>query len=371
MAILLALALALGAVGMTDREAAAEAAGNALGLKALARLNDGEHNQFVSPVSLGIALSMAALGAEGDTARELLDALGVSDPTAMADMGAALEASGLKCANAAFICDDYQAKQSYIDGLSGRFGAELFPLRDVDRVNEWVAEKTDHLIESLVDGLPDDTRLMLVNAVAMDAEWERTFDPASTVEDVFYAPSGDVEAQYMRGTFTIAYGENDLGQFARLDYRNSGLYMLVALPKIGRLYDLIQALAEDCEGAIPGLTEQRVRIILPKLDISTSNDLVETLQALGVKAAFTDDAEFAGIGDEPVHVSDVVQKVRVQLDEEGTRAAAATGIAMSKSMAVREQPVLMEVDRPFVMLIVDEATGAVCFAGTVYDPTQK
>ena len=345
---------------------------NAPGLRALLGLNDGEHNLFVSPVSLGCALCMAAQGAKEETVREILAALGLSDAADMAGLSETLAQSGLRSANAAFVREGLAVKRDYVDALSKRFSAELFPLDDVDRVNRWVDQKTDHLIPRLVDEISSDTRLMLINAAALDAKWAMPFNPAATGEDVFYSPAGEVSTQFMRAIFKIQYGESALGQFVRLNYRDSSLYMLVVLPKAGLLEQSLNALAEDMDGAIPEMSEQKVRLCLPKLDSNTSSELIPTLRAQGIETVFSDAADLSGISDEALSVSEVLQKVHVRIDEQGTRAAAATDVAATnKARALAETPpVEMNVNRPYILFIADETTGAVCFAGTVYDPTQ-
>lgn len=365
LAMLMALALTCGATALADT--------NALGLAVLSRLFDGKDNQFVSPLSLTCALSMAATGADADTLDEIRAACGFDDPLAVAAWNAPLEASGLRWANAAFAQADLPVRQDYIDALAAHFGAELFPLDDADRVNAWVDAHTDHLIDRLVDELDPEIRLMLVNAIAMDAKWAHRFDEGDTWTDAFHAPSGDVDAEFMHDTFHMDYGENDLAQFIRLNYRDSGLSMLVALPREGRLTDALAGIARDGLAWFGDMGDRKIRLSLPKLDVSVSNSLTDALQALGIRRAFTDDAQFPGISEQPLKVSDVLQKVRVQVDEEGTRAAAVTATMMKAAGAAfgEEPPMEFNVNRPYIVLIVEENTGAVCFAGAVCDPTRS
>ena len=341
--------------------------GNGLGLRLLAEGFDGQSNRLISPVSLAYALSMAACGAAGDTQSELLAALNAESGRAVTEWNEALAESGLRWANAAFLRDDLEVKQGFIDDLETAFEAERFPLDDVDAVNAWVDARTDHLIDRLIDGLDPETRLVLTNAIAMDAEWVHTFDPESTVEAAFYAPGGEVQAEYLKDTFTLDYGEGELGQFARLDYRDSGLYMLVMLPE-GDLSEALSALAKD-PGLVPGLKPTEVALRLPKLDVSASNALSEALQAMGVDTAFTTEADLTPISDEPLMIDEVLQKVRLQVDEEGTRAAAATAVVIMAKGALMEEPVRMDVNRPYALFIVDRRTGAICFAAAISDPT--
>lgn len=362
-ALLLVLTLLLGA-------ASAHAEANRLGLQILQRRFDGQANLFVSPVSLAYALAMAAAGAEGDTLQEIAEACG--EPADILAWNAPLEAAGLRWANAAFARDDLPVRLDYIDALKADFAAERFPLDDADRVNAWVDEHTDHLIDRLVDEIDPDTLLMLVNAIAMDAEWVHKFEKNATYEDTFHAPAGDVEAPFMHDTFSALYGENDAAQYIRLDYRDSGLYMLVALPREGGLADALAGIAAEGLSWFGEMDRREIRLSLPKIDISASNTLTGDLAALGIERAFTDFAEFPGISEKPLKVSDVLQKVRVQVDEEGTRAAAVTAVMMEAAgMALdAPEPTAFDVNRPYILLIAEEATGAVCFAGVVCDPTR-
>jgi serpin B len=359
-AMLLAMLLGAGSAG-ADLSAAP---GNALGLGVLREMCDGQHNCLVSPASLTGALAMAAQGAGGDTEAELLSAMGIAGVTELPAPGEAL-----KVANAAFVKDDLPVKDDYMNALKERFGAERFGLDDADRVNAWVDQHTNHLIDHLVDQIDPSVRLMLVNAVAMDARWAHPFEPSATYAEDFQTPEGAVQADFMHNTFDMPYGESELGQYVRLDYQDGGLYMLLFLPREGKLLEAVQALAADCAGCFKGMEEQPVMLSLPKMDLSAGASLAEPLKTLGVKSAFEQGADFTGISDEPLQLSDVLQKVRVQVDEEGTRAAAVTAMIMGNGFIMN--PAKMNLNRPFLFLIADEATGAIAFAGAVCDPTQK
>ena len=231
---------------MLGLAAAAEPAvpGNRLGLLALRRLANGGENQFVSPVSLAYALSMAAAGAEGETLDELLAALDAKEAGDIAALNDRLRAAGLRWANAAFVRDGVPLDPEYSGALNGLFAAELFPMDDPDRVNEWVAAHTDGLIDHLIDEFDPALLLMLVNAVVMDAKWARPFEAESTWADVFHTPGGDVQADFMHQTLYARYAEIDGIQMIRLNYADSGLCMLIALPPEGGMDAALDALAE-------------------------------------------------------------------------------------------------------------------------------
>lgn len=370
----LVLALCLG--GAMAR--AEGAPGNRLGLETLRLISDGNENRFVSPVSLAYALSLAAAGAAGETREALLAALDAEDADAVCAMNDALAAAGLKWANAIFARHDLPVRPEYARALADRFAAEAFPLDAAEDVNAWVADKTGGLIERLLERpLDDQTRLVLVNAIAMDAAWLSPFPPENTCEDDFHAPGGDVKAQFMHQKLRARYAEIDgtqvirLGYIDRETYMPTGLSMFVALPPEGGVPALLDALAERGLAAVESAGEaQEVLLTLPKLDIDVGGSLAQPLKALGLELAFTDAADFSGISEEGLEISDVLQKVRVQMDEDGTRAAAATAVMMKDNavMLSPEKPVEMNVNRPFVLLIAEETTGAIAFAGVVADP---
>ena len=383
--------------------------GNRLGLDILAMMTDGTKNAFVSPVSLAYALSMAAYGAQGASSEEILLALDASDASFVSTWNEPLTESGLKIANAAFVQDGFPIKEAYTEGIGSLCGARLFPLDAAETVNAWVTEHTDGLIPKLLEeGAAPEADLLLVNAIAMDARWYKPFDRYYTSEDVFHAPQGDVRVDFMRNTLETDYAEAEGAQAVKLYYQEGGLYMMLILPEEGGLGDLLCLLAEQgpglftfeersAESIIDGIIEKeksynpdmdveaareeisyyirgsepwKVSLRLPKLDISTSASLKGPLMELGVGAPFSDEADFSGISDSSLLVTDVIQKVRVQVDEEGTRAAAISAIVLNCTAVQYEQePVSMVLDRPFILLIADEVTGAICFAGVVADPS--
>ena len=367
LALALALTLCVGALAEAE-----DVPGNRLGFKALALLADGTKNQFVSPLGLCCALSMAAAGAQGETQSELLSALEAGDPAQINALNDALRESGLSLANAAFVQEGTALLPSYVDALAA-FEAEQFPLNDLEPVNAWAREHTNGLIDPFLTQLNPNIRLMLVNAIAMDAEWGLPFDANDTATDVFHAPGGDIQADFMRQTYEYAdYGERDGMQMLKLGYRDCGLTMLLALPPEGGVSGALDALASQGLAALDyEPIDTRVWLSLPRLDVSVSNSLCGTLRTLGVREAFGDAADFSGISDRPLKIDDVLQKVRVQIDEKGTRAAALTAVFAIDGAAMVEEPrpiVPMVLNRPFIIVIYDGNTGAAAFAGVVAAP---
>lgn len=377
MSLILVVMLLVSAACAEEAEVKDAAAGNRLGFEVLRELSDGTENQVFSPVSLAYALAMAAQGAEGETKQEILDALG-GDVADVASMTQALAAAGQKLANAAFVAGDGAFEEAYIDALQEQFGAEWFVGEEnpAEAINAWVSEHTDGLIEKMIEGeLSEDAQLVLMNAIAMDAKWLSPFDKEATYEDIFHTADGEVTVDFMHQRGYRTYGERDGVQLLKLGYRDeeynpTGLSMLIALPEAGGVPAVLDGLcAEGVDYFTFGEEAREVILSMPKVDISSGSSLNAVLKALGVETAFSDGADFSGMTkDEPLHIDDIVQKARLVMDEEGTKAAAATMAVMTTMAMPSEPPVEFNMNRPFVVVIADEVSGAVCFAGIVANP---
>lgn len=346
------------------------APGEKLGMELLSMLHVNGENTVLSPQSLALALGMAAEGAQGETLNEILAALGVQDVSEIS----AEKIEGIKDANAAFVASGLSLKPEYVEKLNERYGAEWFDMDGdvVAKVNDWVKEHTDELIEELLTQAPNaDIGMILVNALAMDADWAAPFSPEATTEVAFHAPGGDELVQMMHQTEFFDYAEKDGMQIVRLPYSTGNLEMWVALPPEGGMHQLLEILANEGMFYLKSDAENREVILsLPKMDVSDDNTLADALKLLGVETAFADNADFTGISDTPLCVDEILQKVRVQVDEQGTKAAAATAMMVKFASLMRpEEPVEMNVNRPFVFVISDAETGSVCFAGAIENPS--
>lgn len=360
---------------MTAGAACAEAPGNRLGFAVLHEMSDGTGNQVISPLSIAYAMSMAAEGARGETRQELLGALDAENTDDVAGLLHALRLAGMKQANAAFLPGEMVPEEEYQDVLSEKFGAEWFDAAEstADDINRWVSDATDGMIPEMVRELPAQVQLALINAIAMDAKWQIEFDPYCNTEDVFHAPDGEENVTYMNREFHARYGERENVQMLELKYRDCGLKMYIALPEAGGMEDVLEGLrAEGTDYFAFREDTVKVDLSMPKTDIAVTTPLTNVLQTLGMARAFSDEADFSGISEEEaLKIDSVLQKTRFILDEEGTRAAAATMIAVADGamLPIPEEIVEFRMDRPFAFVIMEETSGAVCFAGVVTDPT--
>jgi len=362
---LLAAALALAA--LTAPAARAE------DVRLLQTLYAGRGQTIVSPVSLNLALAMAAEGAKGDTRAQLLAAAGLTeaDLPEYAHKALALNASGVRTANAAFVKAGLSVLPAYDALLKERYQAERFALGgDVNaEVNAWVKEKTDGLIDPLLDQMPDpNLQMMLVSAMALTADWAGPFAAGDTALQTFHAPEGDIRTDFMHKTAYMPYVEGAGYRAVRLAYADSTLGLTVVLPD-GSLADGLEALAEQGPD-FDGDAQAEVTLRLPKLSAADSLDLIAALKALGVADAFGTAADFSGIdGENDLMIGSVRQKTRLDIDEAGTTAAAASSVGMiAKAAPMGEPPVDFTVDRPFILLLTDGGTGLTLIAAAIEKP---
>ncbi|MEA4822937.1 MAG: serpin family protein [Clostridiaceae bacterium] len=337
--------------------------------ESLLRALDDGGNVTVSPLSVKLALAMAANGAEGETKTQMLSALGISDLDAFNKDAAALidRYNGktdvtVSIANALFLNEDKAGKtisiqKSFADIVADFYRAEAFSVTDqnaVKTVNDWVSGKTSGKIQDLISS--SDFLACLVNAVYLKADWALPFNPDATADGGFTGADGKTATvPLMHMTKTLSYYEEEGLQIVRLPYADGETSMLIALGD----YD------GDLADYLPKLTPARVAVTLPRFTIEYGASLKDALAALGMERCFTDSAEFGAMVDgAPVRISDVVHKTFLSVTEEGTEAAAATAVMIEVTSFI-EDPVEFRADRPFAWCILDETTGETLFCGRV------
>jgi serpin B len=386
-------------VGKADQ--AALVAGNtdfAFSLYQVLRPQDG--NLFFSPYSLSMALAMTYAGARGETERQMAKALHFKPPQvnlhpafdaldltlAQRGRGAAGtrgEPFRLTVANALWGQQGYHFLPTYLDLLARNYGAGMRLVNFGDpeparrAINDWVANQTELKIQNLVPpGVirPGQTMLILTNAIYFDAAWLHRFNPRMNCPGEFTLLDGKkVGVEMMRQTEEFGYTEGDGYQAVELPYSDQELSMVILLPRPGRFESFDTTLSADRVKKIlkglPPFATTRVALTMPKFEYESPFTLNKTLAALGMYDAFTGAADFSGMdGKHFLYITDVLHKALVRVNEEGTQAAAATAIAMAGGAAAPSRIVEFTVDRPFIFLIRDRATGAVLFVGRVLNP---
>jgi serpin B len=349
-------------------------------------------NIFFSPYSISTALAMTYEGARGETASEIQQVLHIpADPDvrrpSFASVYNEINAPGklyeLKTANALWAQQDYEFLEDYITTVEQYYGGKVTNLDFVGNteesrstINSWVEDQTNDKIENLIPPgvLNSLTRLVLTNAIYFKGTWELQFDEGDTMDEPFYtAPGTTVTAPLMRLTgedATFPYAEADNLQILELPYDGNDLSMLIILPEKGKPSPgLTPEKLQDWRAL---LVEQRVDIYIPRFKFETKYFMVETLSGMGMPTAFTiGAADFSGMdGTRELFIGNVIHQAFVEVNEEGTEAAAATAVVMYLT-AMPEEPVIpvFRADHPFIFLIQQRDTGNILFMGRVSDPS--
>ena len=374
---------------------AVAAADDAFGADLYRLLSEQAPDTVFSPVSVASVLQMALCGARGQTAAELAGALHLDgsqqlDGSPEAAAGALKALAGLVASVTAGGAVTFRAPATvWVQAglpLQASFTARLgeavaetdfagAPQRARAEINRVVAEQTEDKITGLLPARAIDgqTRLVLTSAIYLKAGWEQTFPEPATADAPFYPDGPDRPSRtvpMMHGTAARMYVRGDGYQSVLLPYRGGSLAMAVVLPD-GPLSALGPAIAADgVRGLLTGTARFRVTLALPRFRLEAAFDLIPVLRRLGVQQAFADGADFGGITEAArLLISAIAHKAYVDVDEQGTEAAAATAVSMRPAAAFRvPPPVTMTVDRPFLFAILHTPTGLPLFLGQVSHP---
>jgi serpin B len=362
----------------------------------------GDGNLVFSPASIETALAMTYAGAAENTGREMADTLhftlgGDALHRAFNTLDSILESRSwqqknsegkeegvlVKTANSLWGQKDLAFAQAFLDTIAANYGAGI---RLVDyktaaeaarqAINEWVAGETaDKIPELIPQGMLDAlTRLVLVNAVYLDATWTTQFNKDLTTDGQFTTLAGEVVTTTMMSQETrYLYGSGDGWQAVELPYVGDQLAMLVIVPDAGRFTEiegkLASGLIDDAVAALGRGT--KLDLTMPKFEFRTQAGLNNALMALGMKSAFGEGADFSGMTTEAdLFISDVIHEAYIAVDEEGTEAAAATAVIMRETAIGPDDTLHLTIDRPFLFALRDRETGALLFLGRVTDPTK-
>ena len=328
-------------------------------------------NIVVSPYSAGVALSMVAEGAEGQTRVEFDNALNGCLFKAE-DLGSN-DTVVVKSANSVWVTDDFSLRNRYVSLLEKDFDAFITTLNfsdpaTVKAINNWCAENTNGKISEIIDRINPGTVMMLINALYFNAPWEEAFLERNTREGVFHGYAGDVQVPMMAKTERLNYAEYQGCQMVELPYQGGRYSMYVVLPAEGMGVDqMIPYINETLyDQAMGMMAPVKVKLTMPKFKLETSLVLNKSLQEMGIRTAFTSAADFKGIAEMgSLTLDQVKQKCYIEVTEKGTEAAAVTSVGVRLTSARPETMVTMNVDRPYLFFISDRTDGNILFAGKV------
>ena len=356
--------------------------------------SDMDHMPFstlVSPLSVALALSMTANGAAGNTLAQFQDVLGggvdlVELNTACAQLMADYQGLGgsTKCAiaNSLWVDPEGQIKDDFIGQCRGIFDAQVFSAQlsepgIVKDLNSWVSQHTNKMIPEIIDQpFPEETACLLVNALYLKNSWLSEFDPLSThTMDFHHAGGPDSQVEYLRKFDTqLSYLQGKGAQGVVLPYDDGRLAFVAILPDLYPDSPDFGQWLNNLEGnSLSQLINNREDAIflsfaMPKFSAEWKGNLEDTLPLLGLEDAFVPGAaDFSSLGDSPegYYISQVIHATKIEVNEKGTEAAAATVVdAPAGSAAPPQEGITLVLDRPFLYGIVDLYTGVPLFLGT-------
>jgi len=353
-------------------------------------------NLFMSPFSVQMALGMALVGSGGETRKQLAQAIDAEteEPNQLlaayrnlikesVPTNSSIE---LATANAIWVDGRYKVKPEYRE-IVRSFLCDVQQIdfqqtvASLDRINKWVSEKTKAKIENLInsDAINSETRLILTNAIYFKGKWNTPFLPADTKSKDFLVEGNQlIQTPMMNQTGRFGYFENDSYQALEMGYVGNVIRMLIILPKSKKtlLNPLHKWNSELYNNVLSNSIREEVIVNIPKFKITTPVMSFKKLlmgdlpEGLGATLAFSDNADFSGIGDEELKIDDVLHKAFVDVGEEGTEAAAATAVSMVRcsSGISFSEPKRFDADHPFVFVIRNCKTGTILFQCRVVDP---
>nr|XP_034181376.1 serine protease inhibitor 3/4-like isoform X10 [Osmia lignaria] len=362
-------------------------------------LEENHGNIIMSPLSAAVVLAMAAFGARGETEKQLKKALHIPSPDTLGTSGYQsliddlnnVKVAKLLLANKVFAAEKFSVKPAYIE-LTEKYFHSVTQLVNfakseeaANTINTWVKQNTNDRIKEIVNpgDLNSMTAMVLVNAVYFKGQWQDKFDPQNTEERPFHVDENtvkNVSTMFRSGSYLYGELSNLNAKFVLLPYKDDELSMIIILPnEINGLAEVEKKLQNTNIMDILHQGHQReVELYLPKFKIESKIELNEPLNKLGLTDMFTSKANFSGIADADLVVSKVVQKAFIEVNEEGSEAAAATGVHIEARCMTHGRETMM-IDRPFFYNIVklidnretEDREVISIFSGHIHDPSVK
>lgn len=352
---------------------------NDFALKLLQSSHIEGENTLVSPLSVFSALAMTAGGAQGQTLEQMEAVLGMPAGDMAPWVGSYLSGDALRLANGIWFteADVLTLEESFLESSRADYQAELrqAPMNQdtCNDINRWVSDKTDGMIPFILDQIPEDAMLYLVNALAFDARWEKIYYDHQLNDGIFTTEDGRMQDMVLMHSKERLYLETDTATGFIKPYEDGRYGFAVLLPKEGlTLQETLDSLTGNTLQALLSAPEEAiVTAAMPKFETDFDVELSESLSALGMTDAFdATAADFSAMGtctEGNLHISRVRHKTFLSVAEEGTKAGAATVIEMAMGAAMNPDIKYVTLDRPFLYMIVDMEQGFPIFFGTMED----
>lgn len=340
---------------------------------------------FFSPISISTALSMLLNGTQGETAKEIMDALGYGDDIdAVNDYCRQILSKSpswdssvtLSTANALVSNSNRSIKQSYSDTLKNEYLADVSsfdfsnPGPALNYINGWCNEKTHGMIPKILDEVSPDALLYIMNAIYFKGGWSKKFEKGLTDDGKFTKDNGEIEdVRMMHKWDSLSYFSLDGISLLELPYGNGSFALQVLLPETGASARALTSIKETGWNELFSyLTKDEVYVSIPKFKVEQSSpyDMCPVVNALGMNKMFVSSSDFAPMTEEPVSVSMIIHKAAITIDEEGSEASAATligGVTATPDYVSPPPRNLFLADHPFYYAIVDKVNGLILFIG--------
>lgn len=326
-------------------------------------------NILLSPLSVVLGLSQLSLGAVNETEAMLRSRLQVSELPChhhlFKRLRQHLSQSALQVASRVYLKKGFKVKEGFMKDSLQFYGSKPALLEGVDEVNHWVEEATNGRIKDFLSSLPEDVVLLLLNAVHFKGLWQTRFDPRFTSSDVFYLDQqSSISVDMMQEPkypLSLFMDDKLEVQVARFPFKGN-MSLVVVLPFSGEVNVSALARSLDVEQLYRHFPKERpIQVSMPKLNVEYSQDLTDTLTSMGMGELFSS-PNLERISSDPLSVSSVHHKSSLELKEEGAEAAAATSIAISRSMA------RFDINKPFFFALLDDESHVPVFLGIVRNP---
>lgn len=340
-----------------------------------------EGNTLVSPLSVLSALGMTANGAKEQTLAQMEQVLGMDTEELNTFLYSILDGQSdtLKLANSIWFTDDhgFAVSEDFLETNANYYHADLYQTKldetAKDAINSWVSEKTDGMIPSIIDKVPDNAIMYLVNALSFDAEWASPYEDYQVEEGTFTKEDGTEQSVELMHSTQYSYVEDEYATGFMKAYQGGKYAFIALLPKEGgSVEDYVATLTgAHIREMLENTENTTVYAALPKFEAGFEIELSDTLQAMGITDAFSkENADFTGLGtatDGNIFISQVKHKTQISVTEMGTKAGAATAVEMICGTALIQDYKTVTLDRPFVYMIVDTETWLPIFMGTLMD----
>ena len=340
-----------------------------------------DKNTLISPLSVLQALSMTANGAKGDTLRQMEWVFGLSiDELNHAALTTGDDTGKLHLANSLWFRDsaDFTVNQDFLQTNADFYGADIYKTAfDADtcrQINDWVKENTQGMIPNILDQVPDNAVMYLVNALAFDAKWQEIYRESAIFEGNFITQRGYQRTVEMMHSEENRYYEDAHGCGFMKYYEGRRYAFVGLLPGMGTsLEDYLEILdGEYLHNLLSGFAEAKVMVSMPKFQVEFDVELSDVLMEMGMTDAFNVElADFSGIGHSDmgnIFISRVLHKTFMSVDAQGTRAGAATIVEAPAAGAFEPDFYTVDLNRPFIYLLIDTETNLPIFIGAMTDP---